>query len=767
MDHKRPLGRQKNVTSVSNGVHRRGNGLGTGPVTANSFRSQSGIGRRAAVGGGISLPLIIAVIFFIIKSLGSGDTASENPHGNIINSDYSNQYSASQYTEIDTSVASGSREKRTEIIGDGKDQVTVMIYMCGTDLESESGMATADIQEMAEARFGDNVNLLVYAGGCTNWKINGISNKTNQIFQIREGKITGLEENMGNESMTDPKTLTSFIKYCDENFPANRNNLVFWDHGGGSVSGYGYDQRHKASSSMTLDRIDKALKDSNVKFDFIGFDACLMATAETALMLGNYSDYLIASEETEPGIGWYYKNWLTKLGKNSSLSTLDVGKIIVDDFISTCSQKCRGQKTTLSVIDLAEFSATVPPALTDFSKSISDKLSNHEYQDVSDARYITREFAQNSKIDQVDLVNLSDNMKTAEGKQLSKVVKSAVKYNKTSPNITGAYGVSIYFPYQSTATVDKACKTYNEIGMNSEYGTCIRQFASLETSGQIAAGGSSSPLSSLLGNGLLSGYSESAQIISGLLSSFISGTSDRTISGLDKSNSEFLRSSPLTENQTASYIASNSFNPANLVWVYENNKYVISLPESQWILVHTLDKNMFLDDGEGFIDLGLDNVYTFNDNGDLIADTDTTWLTINDQVVSYYHTDTIENGDDYTISGFVPVMLNGKKADLLLVFDNETPGGYVAGANYNYGKDETDTIAKNFTEIKTGDKIDFICDYYSYDGEYLDSYYIGEQITVTDSLKVTDTLINDAKVNISYRFTDIYNQEYWSESITK
>ena len=36
-----------------------------------------------------------------------------------------------------------------------------------------------------------------------------------------------------------------------------------------------------------------------------------------------------------------------------------------------------------------------------------------------------------------------------------------------------------------------------------------------------------------------------------------------------------------------------------------------------------------------------------NDNGALVADTDKNWLSIDGNVVAYYHTDTIENGDDY------------------------------------------------------------------------------------------------------------------------
>ena len=119
---------------------------------------------------------------------------------------------------------------------------------------------------------------------------------------------------------------------------------------------------------MDLAGISKALKNGGVQFDFIGFDACLMATAETALMLNDYADYLIASEETEPGIGWYYTNWLTKLGENTSMPTVEIGKNIVDDFVSDLRKKCPGQKTTLSVIDLAEFANTVPANSLRFSK---------------------------------------------------------------------------------------------------------------------------------------------------------------------------------------------------------------------------------------------------------------------------------------------------------------------------------------------------------------------------------------------------------------
>ena len=170
-----------------------------------------------------------------------------------------------------TTVADGSRDKYTNIKGDGTDKVTIMVYMCGTDLESKYGMASNDLAEMAKASLNDNVNIIVYTGGCEQWKTSAVSNRTNQIYKVANGGLTRLSENEGDKAMTDPNTLSGFIKYCANNYPANRNELIFWDHGGGSVTGYGYDQKHAASGSMTLAGIDKALASGGVKFDFIGF----------------------------------------------------------------------------------------------------------------------------------------------------------------------------------------------------------------------------------------------------------------------------------------------------------------------------------------------------------------------------------------------------------------------------------------------------------------------------------------------------------------
>ena len=213
--------------------------------------------------------------------------------------------SGSQSSAPDTSVSSQARAKFTAIRGNKKDEVTILVYLCGTDLESQNGMGTSDLKEMASATLGKNVNLIVFTGGCQRWRNNVLSNSVNQIYQIQDGKLYCLEKDMGSASMTAPATLTKFIRYGAEHFPANRMCLILWDHGGGSVSGFGYDEKDRSSGSMSLAGINTALKDAGQTFDFIGFDACLMATVENGIMLSQYADYMIASEETEPGVGWY------------------------------------------------------------------------------------------------------------------------------------------------------------------------------------------------------------------------------------------------------------------------------------------------------------------------------------------------------------------------------------------------------------------------------------------------------------------------------
>ena len=806
MTPNRPRGRQKNVTGTGKGIKRRGSGLGTGPV-GGAGRGQ-GIGGGPRPSGGSFVPAggsrptrssgggfgkIIILILMLLLGGGGGLTAMLGGDGGNVNDyidpGYSNVdpgYNQQQTPSIDlsallgglntgstssgweaesntgdlnTEVASGAREKFTQIRGGGRDEMTILLYLCGTDLESRSKMATADLQEMLGADISDKVNLIVYTGGCRQWQNNVLSSRTNQIWQVKDDGLVCLDDDAGSVAMVKPDTLSDFIRYGAKKFPANRMALIFWDHGGGSVSGYGYDEKFASSGSMDLAEIDQALTDGGVKFDFVGFDACLMATAETALMLADHADYLIASEETEPGIGWYYTDWLTKLSRNTSMPTVELGREIIDDFVDTCARQCRGQATTLSIVDLAEAEATIPEALSAFSQDTCDLIRQKEYAKVSNARSGSREFGASSRIDQVDLAHLARNMGTAEGKALAEAIKGAVKYNRTSSNMTNAYGLSIYFPFRKASMVDTAVNTYEQIGMDEEYLRCIQAFASMEVSGQAASGGTQSPLPSLMD--LMGGGSYgSADMMADLLGTFLGGDFG-SIAGLTGSNTGFLSGRALDEAETLAYLTENSFDGSALVW----KNGTISLPESQWELVQSLHCNLFYDDGMGYIDMGMDNVFDFDDNGNLLAPTELTWIAVNDQPVAYYHEATFDDGTHYSILGRIPVLFNGDRAELVVEFTDSDPYGSIIGVRRVYRNGETETVAKTMDPVMDGDVIDFVCDYYSYEGEYLDSYMLGDQLIVDGELAISDVYVDEDYSRMTYLFTDIYNQQYWSEPV--
>ena len=805
MTPNRPRGRQKNVTGSGKPIGRRGSGLGTGPVggagrgagigggprpTGGSFTPTGGSHRptRSAGSGGFGKLLILILV--LLFGGGSGLTAMLGGEGGVIQEPYDPGYSnvgtntqtptidleallgglntgstssgwdsGSSTDALDTAVSSEAREKYTRIKGSGKDEMTILLYLCGTDLESRSKMATSDLQEMLDATVGEKINLIVYTGGCKQWQNNVLSSRTNQIWQVKDDGLVCLDDDVGSVSMTKPETLSDFIRYGAKKFPANRMALIFWDHGGGSVSGFGYDEKYASTGSMDLAEIDKALNDGGVKFDFVGFDACLMATAETALMLADHADYLIASEETEPGIGWYYTNWLTKLSKNTSMPTVELGREIIDDFVETCARKCPGQATTLSIVDLAEAEATIPEALSAFSQDTCDMIREQEYARVSNARSGSREFGSSSRIDQVDLAHLARNMGTAEGKALAGAIEGAVKYNRTSSNMTNAYGLSIYFPFRKASMVDTAVNTYEQIGMDEEYLRCIQAFASMEVSGQAVSGGTQSPLPSLMD--LMGGGSYgNADMMAELLGTFLGGDFG-SIAGLTGSNTGFLSGRALDDQQTLAYLTENSFDGGALTW----RDGVIALPESQWAMVQSLHANLFYDDGMGYIDMGMDNVFEFDDYGNLLAPSELTWIAVNDQPVAYYHESTVDDGTSYSILGRIPVLYNGDRAELVVEFTDADPYGSVIGVRRVYKDGETETVAKTMETVVDGDVIDFVCDYYSYQGEYLDSYMLGEQLIVDGELTISDVYVDEEYSRMTYLFTDIYNQQYWSEPV--
>ena len=366
------------------------------------------------------------------------------------------------------------RDYYTHIKGNGEDKVTLMVYMVGSDLESDGGAASEDIAEMTAAN-ADNINITLQTGGAAAWENASISDGKTERHIIKNGELQNVA-NLGETQMTSPNTLTDFIKWSASNYPADRYELVLWNHGGGTALGFGYDEMYP-DDMLSLSQIGNALSDSGIKFDIVGFDACLMGTIETAYMLEPYADYLVASEEYEPGTGWYYSEWLKNLSDNTSMPTVEIGKKIVEDYINGPDSSFF-DSNTLSIVDLREIPYTYSKLCETMQQE--EGVLDSRYSVISQARYNAKSFG-DGEYEQIDIKSYLEECGKSDT-ELGKVLRSAVKYSGSSSY--NSNGLAMYFPYDYPDYYAEIKTETDKFGYNG-YNSFFDRFLSIMGTGQM------------------------------------------------------------------------------------------------------------------------------------------------------------------------------------------------------------------------------------------------------------------------------------------
>ena len=344
-----------------------------------------------------------------------------------------------------------------------KKPFTLMVYMCGTDLEEEDAAASKDIIEMAASKFkGENLNVVLLTGGTKKWQIKDIGRNSCNIYTL-EGENLIRQATFGRQLLSDPRTLVTFVNYATVIYPADKYGLVFWNHGGGPVWGFGVDElASKEKDCLFVPELNAALANSALaqkKAEFIGFDACLMATVETAQQLQRYAKYLVASEEMEPGFGWDWR-WLRTLSENTDKDILISLKEIVDRFVAYCEDDGSwffgDFAGTLSVTDLNKINP-VANALNELGKEANGIFSSHKKAIAFDkGRAKTKSFGDMGDDGNFDLIDLGDYAEKLHeafpnrADTLRKAVADAVVYSKHSSSVSRATGLTTYSPYNAS-----------------------------------------------------------------------------------------------------------------------------------------------------------------------------------------------------------------------------------------------------------------------------------------------------------------------------
>ncbi|MBD3216375.1 MAG: hypothetical protein GF311_27425, partial [Candidatus Lokiarchaeota archaeon] len=266
---------------------------------------------------------------------------------------------------------------------------------------------------------------------------------------------------LGEVNMGDPAVLVDFALWTIENYPAEKYALFLADHGAG-WPGFGGDESTPNFDSFTMLEIDGALREivetTGVRFELIGFDACLMNQLEIHKMLAPYAHYALVAEETEPGFGWAYNEFLLALVDDPYMDGAELGEVIVDTYMNFYTELVTDyEQFDLSVIDLSEISG-VDVAMNNFVRVVQANIGEM-MSAIGSARNNVQFFGSTNpdeadEISSVDLlhflellIRLSPNAEVNDAAQeLIDAVSRMIVYQRANPGLPNARGMAIYFP---------------------------------------------------------------------------------------------------------------------------------------------------------------------------------------------------------------------------------------------------------------------------------------------------------------------------------
>ena len=368
---------------------------------------------------------------------------------------------------------------------------TVMFYLCGSDLESGHGYASGNIEEIVncltyeavgnyfsgqqEGGSGpDVVNVVLETGGSSQWHAEGlgmdIRTDVLQRWHFQPGtnvlgdrnSVIELAEEVPLASMGEAQTLTDFIRWSVENYPAEKYALVLWDHGTGALNGLIIDELFDGDT-LRLDELKAALGDSGVHFEAVLFDACLMANLETAYAIKDSANWMIASEEVVAGKGTAMNYWLQQLIYVPEWDGLRLGRWICEmNMYKYSEQESEHEQNviTWSVINLSKIER-VASAFDGFFAACDqifvDGAHDYDMWTLCEALNDSFEFGLGDA-GMVDLANIPYhpyivlNLDKGLYMELLDALTEAVVYNTHGPERARAGGLSFCYATKLTAS---------------------------------------------------------------------------------------------------------------------------------------------------------------------------------------------------------------------------------------------------------------------------------------------------------------------------
>ena len=593
------------------------------------------------------------------------------------------------------------------------DDWTIFVYICGADLESQAGLATENMQEMIEATAGGSVRFIVQTGGASAWS-NDASPDELDRFEITDGNST-IVDRQPQAGMGESQTLADFLNWGLAAYPSAHVGLVLWDHGGGSITGVCFDELEEGKS-LTLRAIDDAL--NNTKdvlpggFDFIGFDACLMGTLETANILVPHAAYMIGSQECEPGSGWDYKAFGTCLDEDPSADMVTLGQAICDGFYENCAANDQGEGATLALIDLSKI-GDVCSAFELYAEHLYEATDDEaNFAPICRAIDDAENFGGNNRSEgYTNMVDLGGLVTAgAEWSSNAQTVReaedAAVIYQVRGANHPQASGLSVYYPLQVQGSVELS--VFRDVAVSTHYLALVNKIAY-----GFANGGS------------------------------WDGFDPNTPWDFDSMVPDYTQSMAITFQQEPD--------------VDENSVYYFVLSEQGLNNTASVEATvyMFSDDGQDILSLGTtSDVLADWDTGRIEDDFDGYWFSLPDgQNLSV---NLVSEGDDYDLFTS-PVTVNDDLTNLRFAWYHDT--GEIKLMDLWDGVGDNGIAARSGEPLKAGDRI--VATFEAYDADTFEpSVFSGEEYVWNDGDTLGFGLLPDGDYLYSFCINDIFGGSY-------
>jgi hypothetical protein len=307
-----------------------------------------------------------------------------------------------------------------------------------------------------------------------------------------------LESLSEDNNMDDPAVLKDFIKWGMAKYPADRYGLVLWNHGGQFV-GYGGDTQDaslKHGQGLTTQQIRSTLTEALTgtgvnKFEFIGFDTCLMGGAE---VLGDFStlcDVFFACPELDYGDGWDYGATLNYLKANSEVDITEFARAEVGFWNAHHGDSMDQTHKVHAAYDMAKYDA-----FAQSFKSFSEQLklygqaggeevpklraeaTHYSVSKSSEAKSSTHFIDLGDFAGRVAKAPVNADLKLAS-LNLVQAIDDMVLAKATGSLRTHVSALSIAYPHNTDDWVEHYEKKYDSISFTQGIGTDWRQFLAL------------------------------------------------------------------------------------------------------------------------------------------------------------------------------------------------------------------------------------------------------------------------------------------------